>query len=74
VKAPKYFVESMQQASDVGINPFALQLLAESFADVPSRFGDDNLLLLAHSHNGQDVWFVMSKRRPVREDFDADPA
>jgi hypothetical protein len=70
MKAPAYFIETAQQASDVGINPFALILLAESFADDPQRFGDENLLLLAHAHNGTQVWFVMSKTRPTLQDFD----
>lgn len=72
MKAPKYFVETMQQASDVGINPFALTLLAESFADNPERFGGENVVLLAHAHNGQEVWFIMSKTRPCAADFSTD--
>jgi hypothetical protein len=70
LKAPAYFVETAQQASDVGINPFALTLLAESFADNPERFGDENVILLAHAHNGQEVWFIMTKKRPTLQDFD----
>ncbi len=73
MKAPKYFVANSQEAADVGINPFALTLLAESFADNPERFGDENVILLAHAHNGQEVWFIMSKHRPMSSDFDTLP-
>jgi hypothetical protein len=73
MKRPKYFVETPQQASDVGVNPFALTLLAESFADAPDRFGGENVVFLAHAHNGQEVWFVMTKTRPKLEDFEAEP-
>ncbi len=69
MREPQYFVETMQQASDVGVNPFALQLLAESFADEPARFGGENVVFLAHAHNGQEVWFVMTKQQPRRADF-----
>jgi hypothetical protein len=60
----------MQQASDIGINPFALQLLAESFADEPDKFGGENVAFLARAHNDQQVWFVMSKTMPTAKDFD----
>jgi hypothetical protein len=70
MKLPKYFVETPQQAHNAGINPFALTLIAESFADAPERFGDENVVFLAHAHNGQEVWFIMSKARPRKEDFD----
>jgi hypothetical protein len=74
MKLPRYFVETSQQASDCGINPFALTLLAESFADKPDRFGDENAVLLAQAHNGQAVWFILTKRCPRPEDFDPAPA
>lgn len=70
MKAPKYAVLTMQDASDARINPFALTLLAERFADDADRFGDENVLLLAHAHNGTEVWFVMTKHRPTAPDFD----
>ena len=74
MKRPKYFVENSQQAITAGINPFALTLLAESFADNPERFGDENVVLLAHAHNGQEVWFIMTKTRPKGADFDEHPS
>ncbi len=69
MKKPKYFVETMQQASDLHINPFALQLLGESFADDPSKFGDENVVFLARAHNGSAVWFIMTKQQPRARDF-----
>lgn len=73
MKLPRYFCENHQQAHACGINPFALSLLAESFADEPDKFGSENVALLAHAHNGQEVWFVLTKRRPEPADFDATP-
>jgi hypothetical protein len=71
MKAPKYFVETMQQAIDLHLNAFALQLMAESFGDMSEKFGDENVVFLAHAHNYQPVWFIMSKTMPTAKDFDA---
>lgn len=70
MKRPKHFIVTLQQASNLGINPFALSLLAESFADKPDLFGNENVVLLARAHTGQEVWFVMTKTQPLVEDFD----
>jgi hypothetical protein len=70
MKLPKYFVQTMREAIDVGINAFAIQLLAESFADDPDKFKDENVVFLAHAHNGHEVWFVMSKTPFTRSDFE----
>ena len=72
MKLPKYFVDSPQAAINAGINGFALTLLAESFADVPDKFGDENIALLGVAHNRQEVWFVMSKTAPKQSDFMTD--
>lgn len=74
MKLPRYFVETAQQQADCRINPFALALLAESFADDPQKFGDENVLLLAQAHNGHAVWFIMSKTKPTAADFDPEGA
>jgi hypothetical protein len=74
VKLPKYFVATPQQASDLHINPFALSLLAESYGDHPEQFGDENVVFLARAHNGQEVWFVMTKTKPTKEDFEPESA
>jgi hypothetical protein len=70
LKRPKYFVETKQQALDLGLNAFALELMAESFADMPEKFGDENVVFLAHAHNRQPVWFIMTKEMPKAGDFD----
>src|ERR1017187_2269608 len=70
MKAPKYFVETMQQAINLHMNAFALQLMAESFADALEKFGDENVVFLCHAHNHQPVWFIMSKTMPTAKDFD----
>jgi hypothetical protein len=73
MKFPKYCVETMQQAIDLHLNAFALQLMAESFADAPELFGDENVVFQAHAHNHQPVWFIMSKTMPTAKDFDPAP-
>jgi len=70
MKLPKYFVQTAQDASDIGINPFALTLLAESFADDPNRFHGENVVLLGHAHNGVEVWFILTTTQPKESDFD----
>jgi hypothetical protein len=70
MKRPKYFVEGVQGAIDAHLNGFALQLMAESFADDPQKFGDENVILSAHAHNGVQVYFVMTKKLPRAEDFE----
>lgn len=62
-----------QTQSHAGVNPFAATLLAESFADNPATFGDDNVLLGARAHNGQEVWILLTKTMPTVEDFAAVP-
>ena len=62
-----------QAIADAGLNPFAATLLAESFADNPATFGDDNVLLKAAAHNGQEVWILLTKTMPAVEDFAAPP-
>jgi hypothetical protein len=60
----------MQQAIDLQLNAFAMQLIAESFADAPEKFGDENVVFLSRAHGGQQVWFVMTKTMPTKADFD----
>ena len=69
MKLPKYFLD-LQQQVDAGLNGFALQLVAESFADKADKFGDENVAFLAHAHGGKEVWFIMTKQRPSEADFD----
>lgn len=69
MKLPKYVAFSHQDAHQLGINPFALTLLAESFADDPAKFADDNVLVCATAHNGTEVWILLMKTQPRPEDF-----
>ena len=73
MKAPKYVVLSLQDCINIGINAFALKLLAESFADDPAKFGDDNILFRLEAHNGQDVWMLVTKTMPNLADFEDAP-
>lgn len=70
MKLPEYFLDDVQQCVNVGLNGFALQLVAESFADKPELFGDHNLVMRLHAHNGQEVWMIVTKTRPTAADFD----
>jgi hypothetical protein len=70
MKLPKYFIETMQDALNVGFNAFALQLLAESFSDNIEKFGDENIVVLMHDHQKRDVWMILTKKMPVKEDFE----
>lgn len=69
MKQPKYFVETMQQALDIGINAFAFQLMAESIGDDPNKFGDENLILQSRTHHGVPIYFIVTKTPPRKEDF-----
>ena len=73
MKPPKYFVETMQQCIDLGLNGFAFELLAESFAVDPAKFGDENVCFLMHGHNGQEVYLILTKKPPALDDFDKPP-
>jgi hypothetical protein len=69
-----YVLESKQAMLNMGLNAFAIfaiDLLAESFADDPDKFGDKNLLLRALAHNGTEVWIVVTKTQPVPQDFES---
>ena len=69
MKSPKYYATNPQQMSDIGLNPFAAQLLAESFADKPDKFGDENALIVARAHNDQPVFMLLSKTPFKDTDF-----
>ena len=69
MKKPRYILATMQDQSDVGINTFALQLMAEAHADRPEKFGDETLLLVGHAHNGKPVYMLISTKPPEEEQF-----
>lgn len=69
MKAPKYMSSTMQRTSDARLNPFAAQLLAESFADEPARFGDETVLIVARAHKGTPVFLLLSTRQPTKDQF-----
>jgi hypothetical protein len=69
MKMPKYVLLSMQDCIDVGLNAFALELIAESFADKPEKFGADNLVVRLEAHNHQEVWMVLTKTAIQPQDF-----
>ena len=71
MKAPKYFVDGIQEAFKHNLNGFALQLMAESFGDDEDRFGNENVVMVAATHTGKPVYFIMTKTRPVAADFDS---
>lgn len=73
MRLPKYVAFGHRAAGDLGINPFALTLIAESFADDPQKYNGD-ALVSAQAHNGTDVFILLTKTQPVPGDFDRDGA
>jgi len=69
MKRPKYAAITMQQQSDAGINPFALQLMAEAHADDLGKWGDETLMVVAHAHNRTPVYILISTQKPENEQF-----
>lgn len=64
MKRPLYALTDQQQIN-AGLNPFAARLLAESFADKPEQFGDNNVLIRTTTHNGQTVYLILTKTLSV---------
>ena len=73
MKAPKYAAVTMQKQCDAGINAWAAQLLAESHADKPERFGDETVMIVARAHDGTPVYMLLSTRRPTVDQFEGWP-
>jgi hypothetical protein len=73
MKAPSLGARDKQTMSDGGINPFAVELVAESFADKPEKFGDRTIMLIAHAHAGTPVYMLISTQRPDPEQFSTWP-
>lgn len=73
MKAPKFAALTQQEISDSGLNPFAITLLAEAFADDPQKFGNENFIVLGYAHNNQPVWLILTKTAPVAADFEPPP-
>lgn len=69
MKSPKYAATTMQKQADAGMNPFALQLMAEAHADDKSRFGDETVMAVARSHDGTPVFVLISTRQPTLDQF-----
>jgi hypothetical protein len=60
---PEVLLVEKQQQIDAGLNAFAAELLAESYADAKSsfRFKDKPVLLVNHCHNGEHVYILLTK-------------
>lgn len=69
MKRPSLAAVTMQQQHDARINPFAVQLLAESFADDDRPWGDKTLLLHGRARNGKTVYMLISTEAPSGEQF-----
>lgn len=70
MKRPEIVLKSMQSQNDARLNPFAIKLLAESFADVPERFGDKTVVVTGRAHNGTVVWMLISTQQPDAVQFE----
>lgn len=69
MKKPMFAATSMQMQADAGMNPFALQLIAEAHADNPERFKDQTIIAVARAHNGTPVYILISTQKPEAEQF-----
>lgn len=76
VKIPvAYLCESMQSASDAGLNPFAIKLIAESFGDkLQTRFTEGAIMFsFPFAHDGTPVWVVVTAQAPeIVQEYQAD--
>ncbi len=70
MKMPKYAAVTMQKQAEVGMNPFALQLVAEAHADDKARFGDETIMAVSRAHDGTPVYMLISTRKPTKEQFE----
>lgn len=73
MKRPKYAALTKQDQANIGLNPFAIELMAEAHADKPPAFGDETVMLTASAHNGTIVYMLLSTRRPTLEQFEGWP-
>lgn len=70
MKAPKYIVPEKRLQAALGLNAFALELVAESYADKPELFNGESVLCLNHAHNGTRVSTLIMATMPTPADFD----
>jgi hypothetical protein len=70
MKAPKYLANGKQEQLKGGLNAFALELVAESYGDDPTRFKGESILCINRAHNGNLVYILISSVMPTAEDFD----
>jgi hypothetical protein len=64
---PDYLIVGKQQQIYAGLNAFALELVAESFADDRSKFVEPgkSILCVNRAHNGTPVYIWISAEMPA---------
>lgn len=69
---PEALLVEKQQQINAGLNAFAAELLAESYADEKSSFlfKEKSVLLINHCHGGERVYILLSKE-PCKDWVDA---
>lgn len=65
MKFPKWIARTTQEQIDVGLNGFAVTLLAESFAHERERFGEDSILLVGYAKDGLPVYITVASVPPT---------
>jgi hypothetical protein len=70
----RYLVDSMQKASDLRVNPFALQLLAESLGDRDLLIGGGVMFNFPHDHKHRPVWIIVVGEAPFVSEVSEAPA
>lgn len=69
LKMPDMVLPTMQACRDVGLNAFALKLLAESYSDDGKLHSDKAILVRMEDHQHRDVWIYISRQEPKPADF-----
>lgn len=64
MQRPKFGAATMQEQVDIGINAFAVTLLAESFAKRRDEVGEESLCVIGYGKDEKPVYIVLSSLPP----------
>jgi hypothetical protein len=67
MKTPTWAAQTKQQQRRIGINPFAVELLAESFAAHREVWEDGTLLVIGMGKDRQPVYICISSEPPAED-------
>jgi hypothetical protein len=64
MKPPLYVAATKQQQHEARLNPFAVELLAESFAQHRAAFGEESICVVGWGKDRQPVYIWLSSVPP----------